>query len=140
VIAAVDHANPKNTFPASTPGVIAVSSAFQFEHGWMPKDGVLAPGTEVLTTTPGATYAFRSASSMSTAFVSGIAALMKEKDPKLSGSELTALMHRTAQARIKQVPLVDICHVVSGSEHEAMCAGSAFVAVDAVIDVADHVH
>ena len=139
VIASVDHANSKNAFPASTPGVIAVSSAFQFDHDWMPKNGVLAPGTEVLTTAPGATYAFRSGSSMSAAFVSGIAALMKEKDPNLSGRELSTLMHRTAQARIKQVPLVDICHVVSGPENEALCAGSAYVAVDAAKDVADRI-
>ena len=116
-------------------GIIVIASGDHVNS----KNGVLAPGTEVLTTAPGATYAFRSGSSMSAAFVSGIAALMKEKDPKLSGSELTTLMHRTAQARIKQVPLVDICHVISGPENEALCAGSAYVAVDAAKDVADRI-
>ncbi len=126
VIAAVDHSNPDNSFPASMPGVIAVSSAFQFDQRWMPKDGVLAPGTEVLTTTPGATYAFRSGSSMSTAFVTGIAALMKEQDANLTTSKFTSILHRTAQARINEVPLVDICQVVSG-RRKNMCAGSAVV-------------
>ncbi len=121
VVAAVDHRNVGNRFPASIPGVIAVSSAFQFNFDWMPENGVLAPGSEVLTTTPGATYAFRSGSSMSTAFVAGIAALLKEKYPTLSSAELTQLLHQTAQDRINEVPLVDICHVVNGLDAANIC-------------------
>lgn len=126
VVAAVDHRNPTNSFPASIPGVIAVSSAFQFDYHWMPKNGVLAPGSEVLTTTPGATYAFRSGSSMSTAFVAGVAALLKEQDPSLSAAQIIRRLHQTAQARINEVPLVDVCQVVSGTT--AICESKAALA------------
>ena len=79
----------------------------------MPADGVIAPGSEVLTATPGATYAFRSGSSLSTAVGTGVAALLKEKDPDISGAELTRRLHDTASARINKVPMVNICGVVS---------------------------
>lgn len=113
VIAAVDHRTGRNSFPASIPGVIPVSSAFQFDFDWMPENGVLAPGSEVLTTTPGATYAFRSGSSMSTAFVAGVAALLKEKQPNLSARELSRQLDETAMARINEVPLVNVCKLVN---------------------------
>ena len=114
VVAAVDHRNARRAFPASIPGVIAVTSAFQFDFDWMPANGVIAPGSEVLTTTPGATYAFRSGSSMSAAFVTGVAALLKQNYPDLSSAELTKRLHDTASARINEVPMVNICGVVSG--------------------------
>jgi subtilisin family serine protease len=117
VVAAVDHRNGSNGFPAAIPGVIPVSSAFQFDFDWMPENGVLAPGSEVLTTTPGATYAFRSGSSMSTAFVAGVAALLKEKNPQLSSEELSRLIHESALARVNEVPMVNICRVVNGDAH-----------------------
>ena len=113
IVEAVDHRNASTVFSASTPGVIAVCSAFQFDFDWMPADGVIAPGSEVLTATPGATYVFRSGSSLSTAVETGVAALLKEKDPDISGAELTRRLHDTASARINKVPMVNICGVVS---------------------------
>lgn len=128
VVAAVDHRTGSHGFPASIPGVIAVSSAFQFDYEWMPKDGVLAPGSEVLTTTPGATYAFRSGSSLSTAFVAGVAALLKEQNPQLTATQLSQRLHQSAQSRINEVPLVDVCQVVSGLEAGTLCQTRAALA------------
>lgn len=125
MVAAVDHRNGSNGFPAAIPEVISVSSAFQFDFDWMPESGVLAPGIEVLTTTPGATYAFRSGSSMSTAFVAGVAALLKEKNPQLSSEELSRLIHESALARVNEVPMVNISRVVNG---EANCPASRSLA------------
>ena len=60
------------------PEVIAVGRPLDGAEG---SAGLLAPGTDVLTTTPGATYAFKSGSSMATAYVSGVAALVIEREP-----------------------------------------------------------
>ena len=70
---------------------------------------VLAPGTDILTTTPGSTYAFRSGSSLASAYVSGIAALMKERQPAMSGKEIEMHLRNTATVKIDSVPVVDMC-------------------------------
>ncbi len=127
VIAAVDSKNEENTFPASIPGVLAVNSLSQVDAALMPKQAVVAPGLEVLTTTPGSTYAFRSGSSMSTAFVSGIAALMKERTPQMSAAELIFKLRDSAQITVETIPLVDICHAVIQAEDDEICARGSVV-------------
>jgi subtilisin family serine protease len=121
VVAAVDGKNSKHKFPASIPGVLAVNTLTQFDVAFMPKDGVLAPGLELLTTTPGATYAFRSGSSMSAAYVSGVAALLKERDPGLSARQLILNLHSTSHESIMAVPMVDVCHAVVRVEDGEVC-------------------
>ena len=125
VVAAVDSQNPNNTFPASIPGVIAVDSPRESVFTGMPKNGVLAPGLEVLTTTPGATYAFRSGSSMSSAYVSGVAALLKERQPTLSAAQLIEQLHASAQGLFEAVPLVDLCRAVSRMGDTVVCTRAA---------------
>ena len=75
--------------------------------------GILAPGTDVLTTTPGATYAFKSGSSMATAYISGIAALMKERQPTLSGEQIRVHLRSTSTSNVGLIPMVDMCAAVS---------------------------
>ena len=121
VVAAVDGKDARNTFPASIPGVLAVNSIRQFDGAFMPKNGVFAPGLEMLTTTPGATYAFRSGSSMSAAYVSGIAALLKEREPGLSAQQLILQLHKTSSGSLNAVPLVDVCNAVMRVEDGEVC-------------------
>lgn len=64
----VAAASGHDTFPATLPGVIAVSDISRPGH-------LTAPGTDVISATPEGGYDFFSGSSISTAFVSGIAAL-----------------------------------------------------------------
>jgi subtilisin family serine protease len=55
-----------------------------------------APGVEVLTTVPHGSYDFFSGSSVAAAQVSGIAALLLEKSPKLTPAQLAAIIRKTA--------------------------------------------
>ncbi len=110
LVAAVDS-RARSSFPASMPEVIAVGTPLG--GGASDTLGILAPGTDVLTTTPGATYAFRSGSSMSTAYISGIAALMKERQPTLSGEQIRVHLRSTASGNVGLVPVVDMCAAVS---------------------------
>lgn len=111
IVAAVDPTQI-TSFPASLPEVIAVSAPL-YVNSWMPRNGLLAPGTDILTTAPGNTYAFRSGSSMSTAYVSGVAALMLQRQPGLSGEALRAELVASSVYKVDAIPVVNICRAVS---------------------------
>lgn len=86
VVAAVGPHKDQN-FPATMPGVLAVKqlgstmelSKQQYLH---------APGKQILATTPDNQYDFFSGSSFSTAQVSGLIALIKERKPHLSNENI----------------------------------------------------
>jgi len=76
VVGAIDPHAADGGFPASHPGVVAVSDD--------PATGIagafVAPGRETPTTQPGGRFAFVSGSSYAAAHVSGLFALLKEKN------------------------------------------------------------
>jgi subtilisin family serine protease len=118
VVAAVDNQNPEKSFPASISGVLAVNSTNSLQ---IPEFGVVAPGLEILTTMPGATYAFRSGSSMFTAYVSGLAALMKEQNPDITRQKMLQLIYQSAKGPIHATALVDICRAISREGNDLDC-------------------
>lgn len=134
IMAAVDSGK-KTSFPASMPEVIAVSAPTPADTP-RPAHTVLAPGIDILTTTPGATYAFRSGSSMSTAYVSGIAALMKEREPMLSGEQLLARLLSSSRMGIDMIPIVDVCQAVVGADDD-LCSLDSVVLVTGLPDCDD---
>jgi subtilisin family serine protease len=77
VVGAVDPTLAGGGFPASHPGVVAVSSESSGRPGTY-----VAPGRDVPTTQPGARWALVSGSSYSAAHVSGLAALLLERSPR----------------------------------------------------------
>jgi Subtilase family len=81
-------------FPAEIPGVLGVGAAEDSAHD---ANHLLAPGHEVLTLIPGGTYDFASGSSLATAEVSGILALMRARRPHLSADTARALLQRSSQ-------------------------------------------
>ena len=96
VAASGSYKNKKISFPASIPGVIAVSMPInKTEKNFTirePGKNLCAPGTNIITTTPGNSYDFFSGSSLSTAFVSGSIALLLEKSPMLSPKQIYSLL------------------------------------------------
>lgn len=111
LIAAVDETRPvSESFPANMPEVIAVGTALSSARA---EDMVLAPGTDLLTTAPGATYGFKSGSSMATAYVSGIAALMKETVPGLSSDQIHHYLLESSRLDVNRFPVVDMCLAVN---------------------------
>lgn len=74
VVTAYDSAKPGGGFPASVPGVIAVS-----DHSVAGRPQVyIAPGFDVPTTQPGGRWFLVNGSSFSAAHVSGLAALVRQ--------------------------------------------------------------
>lgn len=83
VVAAVDPALPGGGFPASHAGVVAVSDEARPAQGGSDAGMVfVAPGHDVPTTQPGGKWFLVSGSSYSAAHVSGLFALLRERDPR----------------------------------------------------------
>jgi subtilisin family serine protease len=106
VVGAVDPTDLEGSFPASHPGVIAVGSA---GAAITVKGEVLAPGEHVLTTTPNDSWGFLSGSSFAAAHVSGIAALLLERSPKLKPAQVSLIFRQHVYETAEQGSVVDAC-------------------------------
>jgi subtilisin family serine protease len=102
VVAAAPSGNAARAFPASLQGVIGIAGSAPAEAGNGPPHEARspfleAPGVDILTTVPHGSYDFLSGSSLAAAQVSGVAALLLERNPKLTPAQLADLFRRTAR-------------------------------------------
>ncbi len=81
VVAAADRQQPRGGFPAGLANVVAV-----VDDGPAGPTAMIAPGTDVPTTLPGARWATVTGSSYAAAHVSGLFALVLELRPRAAGS------------------------------------------------------
>jgi len=102
VIAAVNESGDSGPgFPASLEGVIAIGTADLEGSGEgesrsdYPAE-LVAPGIDILTTVPGPGYDFLSGSSLAAAHVSGVVALILERQPGMTPKEIGVLIRQTA--------------------------------------------
>src|SRR6185437_12253041 len=89
-------------YPAANPNVIAVSATDAQDHLFQASNrgshiAVAAPGADVFLPAPDEKYQMTSGTSFAAAYVSGVAALMLERNPALRPDELRAVMIRTAR-------------------------------------------
>jgi subtilisin family serine protease len=96
VVAAMPPDGRLDGFPDGTPGVIVVRSSGPTAA---PPGVLSAPGEDILTTQPNGTYDFTSGSSMATAHVSGVVALLLALAPQLDARSVHDLLQRTSRAR-----------------------------------------
>jgi subtilisin family serine protease len=103
-------------FPASVAGVISVENADAPGAG---VHAVAAPGNEVLTLAPGNRYDFASGVSISTALVSGVAALLLEKVPDGQrasfAARLPGILLLTADARPARAPEINAARAIQAT-------------------------
>lgn len=123
-VVATDDGGEQLAFPASLDTVIAVLASemkgnVRFAAGAKRARMLAAPGIDILTTAPGGSYELFSGSSLAAAHVSGIAALLLERDRALSPAQLSSLLYITAQpvkaaggASKTSVGLVDACAAI----------------------------
>ena len=102
VVAATLPAPQELGFPAMLETVIAVVASDlqkQVTHAPTASRAALlaAPGVDIVTTAPKQTYDFLSGSSLAAAHVSGIVALLLERDPTLSPTAIQRLLQTTAR-------------------------------------------
>jgi subtilisin family serine protease len=104
LVAATGNAGPKSPplWPAADPHVIGVT-ATDFDDRLFPmanrgrQVAIAAPGVDILVANPGNAYKMETGTSFSAAFVSGVAALMIQRNPKLTPAALEKALLATAR-------------------------------------------
>jgi hypothetical protein len=102
VVVAADGPDATRSFPATHPGVLGVAGSDDLRGGLrfparrLAAGALAAPGVDILTTVPNGHYDLFSGASFAAAQVSGVVALLLEREPKLTPMQVAALFHRTA--------------------------------------------
>ena len=91
-VGALPPSGRREGFPTAVAGVIAVDVA---DRGAAVPRTLRAPGTDVFTLSPGGRYDAASGSSLAAASVTAVAALALALQPKMSASELEAILARS---------------------------------------------
>lgn len=95
VVGAVPPAGAGAAFPSDISGVISVDAS---ESARSTGTTLRAPGRDVLSLAPDGHYDFYSGSSLATAEVSGLVALLRAGHPQLSAHDVTALLLASSQS------------------------------------------
>ena len=103
LIAAAGNAGPKSPplYPGADPHVIAVTATDVLDHGFRganrgPQLSLAAPGVEIIAPAPDESYQLSTGTSIATAHVSGVVALMLERDPTLKPNDVRKILELTA--------------------------------------------
>jgi subtilisin family serine protease len=103
-VAAAGNAGPKSPplYPAADANVIAVSATDAQDRLFAASNrgnyiAVAAPGVDVFLPAPDNKYQVSSGTSFSSAFISGLAALMLQRNPALKPAEVRATLMKTAR-------------------------------------------
>jgi subtilisin family serine protease len=106
MVAAAGNAGAKSPplYPAANPNVIAVSGTDAQEKLFAASNrgnhiAISAPGADIFLPAPDEKYQITSGTSFSAAYVSGVAALMLERNPALKPGDVRAILTRTARDR-----------------------------------------
>jgi subtilisin family serine protease len=104
LVAAAGNAGAKSAplYPAANPNVIAVSGTDAQERLFAASNrgnhiAIAAPGADIFLPAPDEKYQITSGTSFSAAYVSGVAALMLERNPALKPNDIRAILTRTAR-------------------------------------------
>ena len=104
LVAAAGNAGPKSPplYPAANPNVIAVSGTDAQDRLFAASNrgnyiALSAPGTDVFLPAPDEKYQMTSGTSFSAAYVSGIAALVMERNPALKPNDIREILTSTAR-------------------------------------------
>jgi subtilisin family serine protease len=103
-VAASGNAGPKSPplYPAANPNVIAVGATDAQDKLFVASNrgahiAVAAPGVDIFLPAPDEKYQMTSGTSFSAAYVSGLAALMLERNPALRPDDVRAILMKTAR-------------------------------------------
>lgn len=104
LVAAVGNAGPKSAplFPGADPHVIGVTATDASDAIFAKANqgayvAVAAPGVDILAPLPGGKYGVSSGTSLSAAYVSGLAALMLARNPALTADEVRQALVQSAR-------------------------------------------
>jgi subtilisin family serine protease len=122
VVGAVSE-DPRFEFPAKLPSVLAVTEAERSDDA---NDGLLrAPARDIVTLVPNGHYDFASGSSLATAQITGVVALILARNQKLGVTRLRAMLassterHDTTRGPFHSV---NACTALAQLVRGAVCA------------------
>jgi subtilisin family serine protease len=119
VVGATPRDGVRRGFPVGIDGVIAVSA----DDSAQAADVVHAPGQDVLSLSPDGHYDFYSGSSLASAEVTGVLALMRASNPRLTAREAGALLQSSSRAGS-----VNACAALSAVRRHGACEPAAATA------------
>ena len=104
LVAAAGNNGPRapEAYPGAYPEVIAVTATDMDDKLLVVANrgryvSVAAPGVDIFVAAPNGGYGFTTGTSVATAHVSGLAALLLERDPTLTPDAVQAILMRTAK-------------------------------------------
>ena len=104
MVAAAGNGGPKSPplYPAANPNVMAVSATDAQDRLFAASNrgshiAIAAPGVDIFLPAPNEKYQMTSGTSFSAAYVSGLAALMLERNPVLKPDQVRAILVKTAR-------------------------------------------
>ena len=106
-------------FPSSHPHVLAAHSSLLAVNSSSPYT-LAAPADEVLTTTPGAGYAFLTGNSLAAAHTTGVVALLMEREPDLDAERIAAILTATTTYSAGSAS-INACRAVASVAGTAAC-------------------
>lgn len=120
VVGAVDIEASDGGFPASHPGVLAVAQANSAQR---PTTALSAPGQGIPTTRPDGGWGLVSGSSFAAAQVSGLAALLRQLEPRLEATRMRDVLAPAAGLRLttERTQPIDACAAVSRVDGRCAC-------------------
>jgi len=105
LVAAAGNAGPQSAplFPAADPNVIAVTATDMDDKLFSGSNrgnyiAVAAPGVDILAPSTGGTYQFTTGTSVASAEVSGVVAMLIERNPSLTPADVRRILTRTAKS------------------------------------------
>ena len=113
-----------DAFPADVPGVLGVQSA---EEAAARSRHLLAPGRGILTLVPGGHYDFASGSSLATAEVTGVVALLLADGRRFPGPRVQRILTRSSRQLTTPAGVftsIDACAALADALARASCAGA----------------
>jgi subtilisin family serine protease len=116
-------AERSQSFPSSHARVLTAHSSLLAVNSDSPYT-LAAPADEVLTTTPGAGYAFLSGNSLAAAHTTGVVALLMERQPDLDAERIAAILTATTTFSGGSAS-INACRAVAQLAGAAPCPGRA---------------
>lgn len=125
VVVAADG-GPSLDFPATHQGVIGMRGSDPVRGGLTgpgkARSALAAPGVDILSTVPRASYDFFTGSSLAAAQASGIAALLLERNPELTPAQVAEVIRKTAHPLSPPtVGQVDACAALASVQGHGSC-------------------
>ena len=117
VVAAVDPHRPDGGFPASVPGVLAITDQ-ELSHA----GALVTPGRDIPTTVPGGQWGFVNGVSFACAHGSGLVALLLEINPALSPQKIRQQLLAGGSVPYRQTGLIDACSVIAKARGACVCS------------------